>query len=67
MNSALAKGEIDQSTIREQEQIIKANAVQAWLQTTLTKANIEYTESKVKYYADEIAAMYINAYATRLS
>ena len=65
MNSALAKGEIDQSTIREQEKIIKANAVQAWLQTTLTKANIEYTEQKVKYYADEIAGMYINAYANR--
>ena len=65
MNSALAKGEIDQSTIKEQEQTIKANAVQAWLQTTLTKANIEYTEQKVKYYADEIAAMYINAYASQ--
>ena len=31
----------------------------------MTNANIEYTEQKVKYYADEIAAMYINAYANQ--
>ena len=68
MNSALAKGEVDQRTVDEQEQIINAEAINVAIDTqlkNLQKANIisqtQYNNAKTKAVADEVAAIVKNA------
>lgn len=65
MESAENQADIDQSTKNYQIKKIYEESIGAYLQNQLTISNTKVNYTKIKYAADEVAAMYINAFANR--